>query len=94
MNSVQPNKSPRERREALLAEKRASSCTSELPCSACRWDRAQLNDAASAACLALGLEPAEHYDLWSDVRWALVKHDAEKSRQNIDITNTPKQPGG
>ena len=27
MNSVQPNKSPRERREALLAEKRASSCT-------------------------------------------------------------------
>jgi len=27
MKSVQPNKSPRERREALLAEKRASSCT-------------------------------------------------------------------
>jgi len=29
MKSVQPNKSPRERREALLAEKRASSCTVE-----------------------------------------------------------------
>ena len=27
MKSVHPNKSPRERREALLAEKRASSCT-------------------------------------------------------------------
>ena len=27
MKSVQPNKSPRERREALLKEKRASSCT-------------------------------------------------------------------
>jgi len=27
MNSVQPNKSPRERREALLEDKRASSCT-------------------------------------------------------------------
>ena len=34
MNSVQPNKSPRDRREALLAENRASSCTSGLPCSA------------------------------------------------------------
>jgi hypothetical protein len=34
MKSVQPNKSPRERREALLEEKRASSCTSGLHCSA------------------------------------------------------------
>ena len=86
MKSVQPNKSPRERRETLLEEKRAFSCTCGLPCSACRWDRAQLNDAADAACLALGLEPAEHYDLWSDVRWALVKHDAEKSGQNDNIS--------
>ena len=34
MKSVQPNKSPRGRREALLEEKRASSCTSGLRCSA------------------------------------------------------------
>lgn len=33
MKSVQPNKSPRERREALLEKKRASSCTSGLRCS-------------------------------------------------------------
>ena len=65
----------------------ASEGASALPCSARRWDRAQLNDAASAACLALGLEPAEHYDLWSDIRWALVKHDAEKSRQNAGHLN-------
>lgn len=37
MKSVQPNKSPRERREALLEEKRASSCTSGLPCSVPAW---------------------------------------------------------
>jgi len=29
MKSVQPKKSPRERREALLEEKRASSCTAD-----------------------------------------------------------------
>jgi hypothetical protein len=33
MKSVQPNKSPRERRLALLEEKRASSCMSGLHCS-------------------------------------------------------------
>ena len=33
MKSVQPNKAPRERREALLEEKRASSCTSPSRCS-------------------------------------------------------------
>ena len=33
MKSVQPNKSPRERKEALLERKRASSCTSGLRCS-------------------------------------------------------------
>jgi len=62
--------------------KRGLSESPLTPCSARRWDRAQLNAAADAACRALGLDPAEHYDLWTDVRWALVKHDAEKSRQN------------
>ena len=33
MKRLQPNKSPRERRKALLEEKRASSCTSGLRCS-------------------------------------------------------------
>jgi len=49
MKSVQPNKSPRERREALLAEKRASSCTSGLPCSEFAVERWECDYCGKAA---------------------------------------------
>jgi len=65
MKSVQPNKSPRERREALLAEKRASSCTvdSFVRCIACdgrgmfHSKRAGAYEAICARCHGTGEKP-------------------------------------
>ena len=72
----------------LHPQKRGPSGYGRTPCSACRWDLAQLNAAADATCRALCLDPAEHYELWKDVRLALVKHGTEKSRQNADNQRT------
>ena len=74
METTRGTWTPPQSEQPLPPPKRGLSESPPTPCSACRWDRAQLNAAADAACRALGLDPAEHYDLWTDVRWALAKH--------------------
>ena len=100
MKSVQPKKSPRERREALLEQKRASSCTSGLPCSIAMTEGELIDLQAIESWLSASDDvcPPDPLGRGMRLRWlktlAHILDQSNKELSNGPQSNGQPNPGG